>query len=91
MRAVILHLRKHGKTVDDFIEYTYTMDEERRKRIAENEKNQAKYEATLLPCPECKAPMVPRPVNTGPGDQTGDDSKIAYICINDRCLHQIFE
>jgi len=91
IRNIVLHLRKHGKTVDDFLEYTLAEEELRKKKIAENEKHQKKYEATLLPCLDCATPMIPRPVNTDPGNQTGDNSTKVHTCMNPECMHQIFE
>jgi len=31
-------------------------------------------------CPECGKIMMLMPVNTGPGDQTGDESKSVWMC-----------
>jgi len=46
----------------------------------------------LKKCPECSDGVLkPLPVNTAPGNQTGDDSKIVYTCMNQNCMNQMFE
>jgi len=89
LRNIIIHLRKHGKTVDDFIQYANEMDEFHRNHVAKQEKRQIAYEKTLLRCPECNGRMILQKVNTVPGDQTGDDSTKVHTCL--KCMHQIFE
>lgn len=90
LRNIILHLREHGKTVDDFIEYANTLDERHIRQIAENEKYQAEQKVNSLPCPECNLPMALRPVNIDKATQTGDDSKSVWICGNNKCMHTIY-
>ena len=41
---------------------------------------------TAKKCTNCKAVMNITSVNTGLGDQTGDDSKSVWICSNMQCL-----
>lgn len=84
---IIKHLRKHGKTVDDYLEYADAMNERHRKEIAEHEKRQAECRANSIPCPECNSPMALRPVNIDNATITGDDSKSVWICGNNRCMH----
>ena len=87
LASIIRHLYKHGKTIDDYLEYTDAMNEAHRKQIAEQEKYQAEVKANSIPCPECNFPMALRPVNVDAGTQTGDDSKTVWICGNNKCMY----
>lgn len=42
-------------------------------------------------CSECTSIMIAAPVNINPETETGDDSTLVYTCINQSCMHQIFE
>jgi len=87
LRNILVHLKEHGKTIDDFIEYANIMQEAHIKGIAEQEKAQAEHKANSLPCPECSLLMTLRPVNIDNSTQTGDDSKSVWICGNNKCMY----
>ena len=87
LRNVVLHLRKHGKTVDDFIEYADAKMIERQEQLEQVEKFRAKQNLYSLPCPECQTLMTLRPINIDPSTQTGDDSNSVWLCPNPKCMH----
>lgn len=88
LRNVILHLRKHGKTVDEFIDYA---DKKVELHLSGEDRAQRIKESSFPICSECGTVMSTILVNTRPENQTGDGSKIVSTCINRECLHQIFE
>ena len=83
IRNIILHLRKHNRTIDEFLEYAETSNKNHQKIILEMEK----AKANQVLCPECKKPMVLRPVNFNKSTQTGDNSKSVWLCFNKVCLY----
>jgi len=88
--ALIQHLDKNDVTIEKFVSYV----QERKLEMVEAEKIAAtnlqkqrdKWALQALKCPACETPMYVSPVNTSPGDQTGDDSKSMWIC--PKCWHE---
>ena len=62
IRNIILHLRKHGKTVDDYLSYVEDVNQIEREQIARLEKSQKESEF-ISECPDCQSPMFLRTVN----------------------------
>jgi len=83
LRNVIIHLREHGKTTDDFLEYAKEYNENHRKVMLEVEK----VRASQVLCSECKRPMGLRPVNFDNATKTNDNSKSVWMCFNKDCMH----
>ena len=74
-------LKKTGWTLDDAAAW---VDSEK-ERMGKRGKNPA---ATKTRTCKCGSVMVLRDVNDSPGNQTGDDSKYVWMCVN--CMEQIF-
>lgn len=88
--AYLTTLERQGFTVQDikdFHEYRIleiSRSEER--AIAKLKEEQPTYQ-----CPECPALMLLYPVNTEPGNQTGDPKeKSVWMCLNQECGHTIY-
>ncbi len=83
------HLEKNQLSVSDFLGYIDQQKQEaagREKRVATlREQRQKEWAEIARKCPECSAPMNLFQVNTGPRDQTGDDSNSQWAC--PVCLH----
>jgi hypothetical protein len=67
-------LRRDGIDIDDLLEYVAA----RREAIARSV--QMRSAVVSRQCPDCGHRMPLLPVNTGPWDQTGDDSTFVWIC-----------
>ena len=77
------HLKSKGWTIEDAKNWI----EEQQKSIV---KQQKLYEARPK-CPECQQPLRGFPVNTEPGNQTGDSTdKSMWLCPNPECMHTIY-
>lgn len=83
----LAHLKAKGWTIDDAREWIKREREKRVKLSMASKKQQKKALAALPKCPECESPLQILPVNTGPGDRTGDDSKSMKLCMNKECMH----
>jgi uncharacterized protein with PIN domain len=73
-------LRRDGIDIDDLRAHVAA----RREAVARSV--QMRGGVGFRRCPECAAEMRGWPVNTGPRDQTGDDSTFVWIC--PRCGHE---
>jgi len=73
-------LRRDGIDIDDLREHVAA----RREAIARSV--QMRSAVVSRRCPDCGHRMPLLPVNTGPRDQTGDDSTAVWIC--QRCGHE---
>ena len=71
--ALVRELEARGLHVEDLQGYV----DNRRKKMTDATKG-VKFKAE--PCPDCGGWMALMPVNTGPRDQTGDDSTFAWMC-----------
>ncbi len=84
------HLKKNHLLVADFLSYVDFQKQEaagREKRVAVlREQRQKEWAEIARKCPECSAPMNLFQVNTGPRDQTGDDSNSQWVC--PMCFHE---
>jgi len=84
------HLEANGWTIEDARDWVQG-EKDRMQKQSEHSNNQRKKAYEPLPrCPECQSPVWLLPVNTGPGDQTGDDSKSMMLCSNKECMHTIY-
>lgn len=88
MRKMFYNLQttlfQNNKSWLDFLEYITTINtiEE---EIYKRDLKRSKY------CPECNGIMGLLPVNTEPGNQTGDpDDKSVWLCSNQKCQETIF-
>uniref|UniRef100_A0A6M3L6Q6 Uncharacterized protein n=1 Tax=viral metagenome TaxID=1070528 RepID=A0A6M3L6Q6_9ZZZZ len=84
---IINHLKEHGKTIDDFVDYANEMNEIHKNEIKIREKNKPSDGLKPITCPECKHPMFLRLVNIDAATKTGDNSKSVWICFNKDCMH----
>jgi len=84
--ALIQHLDKNDVTIEKFVSYVQErkleMVEAEKIAAANLQKQRDKWALRALKCPACETPMNVAPVNTAPGDQTGDDSKSVWMCHN---------
>ena len=86
--------KKNNISIDDFAGF---IKNERLELIKSNEsdikrikKNKTFWGKNALRCSECSQKMNLYPVNTVPGDKTGDDSKSVWICPNKNCMETIY-
>ena len=72
--ALLDALKAEGKTPEDLRFYVKAKRESlaKKTRILDVALNRA--------CPDCGQPLMLSPVNTGPGDQTGDSSTFVWQC-----------
>lgn len=82
----LTHLESKGWTIEDAKKWVQS-EKERMGKQSEDLEEQQKALASLFKCPDCQSPFWVLPVNTGPGDQTGDDSKSVMLCTNRECMH----
>ena len=86
----LFHLEATGWTIEDAREWVAGEKERMGQQSANAKKQHEEYIASLPKCPDCQAPMQILPVNTRPGDQTGDDSKSMLLCSNKECMNTIY-
>lgn len=84
------HLEANGWTIEDAKEWIQRERDRKQRETKAFEEQQKDYLASLPKCPKCQSPMQILPVNTRPGDQTGDDSKSMMLCMNKECMHTIY-
>lgn len=84
-------LMKHGWTIRDAESWLARKQFERdaadKLLIFSLAEQQAAWSKIALKCPNCASPMNLFPVNTGPADQTGDDSKSVWRCLKPACFY----
>jgi len=83
----LIHLKNKGWTIEDAKKWVKNKQEEMVKQSVDLKRQREKALASLPKCPDCQSPLWILPVNTGPGDQTGDDSKSMTLCMNRECMH----
>lgn len=83
----LAHLEAKGWTLEDAREWTQSQKETIVRHAKASKEDQKKAYASLPKCPECQSLFWVLPVNTGPGDQTGDDSKSMRLCMNKECMY----
>jgi len=88
--SVASKLKKAGLTLDDLIEYGTILKKETAAAIERAEKASKRNKLAIYQCPACNSFMVLRSVNTNKGDQTEDDSKSVWLCLNQHCLETIY-
>jgi len=75
--TLIKQLKRNHIPVIKFVEY---VEQEKTNRAKINKSNKKRWEQNTLKCPDCQSPMNLFPVNTVPGDQTGDGSQSVWMC-----------
>jgi len=88
--SVASKLKKAGLTLEDLIEYGATLRREAAEAIARTEGESKVNKRLIRVCPLCSELMILRPVNTEPRNQTEDDSKSVWLCMNRICLETIY-
>lgn len=92
--TLLVHLRNNEISLDDLIEYLKKIKDDQIKFVREQEEGLSKqkrlWNKIALKCPTCRSPMQLLPVNTQPGDQTGDSSKSVWTCSNKECMETIY-
>jgi len=77
-------LKENNISVESFIGHVEAKKRERAEEIkailAVSQKQRDTWALRALKCPACETPMYVAPVNTAPGDQTGDDSQSVWMC-----------
>lgn len=79
----LLTLRQCGLRVEDAENYV----KEKQKSLEEKKTN---FLRPMLRDCTCGATMFLLPINTVPGNQTGDDSQSVWLCQNRSCMETIY-
>lgn len=84
--SLLKFIEKNSIELNEVILYI----KERKMAYLQKQRKINKFNRGAKRCPGCQSKMNLHPVNTNPGDQTGDNSKSVWVCFNKDCMEMIY-